>query len=54
MLNNILNLEGVTTVSKNAQQSIKGGTIHYGDFGTCQRFCAGSCNISGRCFQFEK
>ncbi len=53
MLNNILKLEGVKTLEKREQQSIKAG-IDYGNRYTCLRFCAGMCNIDGRCFQMER
>ncbi|WP_160114128.1 MULTISPECIES: hypothetical protein [Aquimarina] len=46
MLSNILNLEGVTTLQKSEQKTIKAGT-YYGD--QCLRFCSGSCS-GGRCF----
>ncbi|MDY8137395.1 hypothetical protein [Aquimarina sp. 2201CG5-10] len=47
MLNNILDLKGVTTLNKKEQQTIKAGT-YYGD--QCLSLCSGRCSF-GRCFE---
>ncbi|WP_164914091.1 hypothetical protein [Aquimarina sediminis] len=50
MLNNILDLEGVTTLKKNEQKSIKAG-VYYGD--QCLRLCGGHCSF-GHCYEMIK
>jgi len=50
MLNNILELKGVTQLNKNEQQTVKGG-VYYGD--QCLRLCGGSCSF-GHCFEHIK
>ncbi|MBQ4804243.1 hypothetical protein J8L88_15370 [Aquimarina sp. MMG015] len=47
MLNNLLNLKGVSQLNKKEQQTIKAGT-YYGDL--CLRLCSGSCSF-GHCFE---
>lgn len=48
MLNNILNLKGVSVLKKNEQQSISGGLDYLGS--QCESLCAGSCSF-GYCYQ---
>ncbi len=51
MLNNILNLEGVSQLKKREQQTIKAGLIYYGD--RCLSLCGGHCS-GGLCYEFIK
>ncbi len=51
MLNNILDLKGVTQLNKKEQQTVQGGLTYYGD--QCLRFCGGSCS-GGYCYEFIK
>ncbi|WP_299253195.1 hypothetical protein [uncultured Aquimarina sp.] len=53
MLNNILKLQGVEKLNKEAKKTINGGT-DFGNRDTCLRLCAGSCSPFGRCFWMEK
>ncbi|WP_299222420.1 hypothetical protein [uncultured Aquimarina sp.] len=53
MLNNILKLQGVEKLNKEAKKTINGGT-DFGDLITCMRLCGGSCNDFGRCFWMEE
>ncbi|MBQ4819333.1 hypothetical protein [Aquimarina sp. MMG016] len=46
MLDNILNLKGVSQLKKSEQQTIKAGTYYGGD---CLRLCGGMCSF-GNCY----